>query len=242
MTDRSALKRTARQSMQGLKPSAYLVAAIYIATFTVLAALIYALSGMDRFSEYLMQALPVNPYMSPETLLAALPVIRPGAVVLMLLIQVVRFYIDIGFLSYCLKISRNEKADVKSLFDGFAFLVKVLWVELLRLFFTLLWSLLLIVPGVVAYYSYRQAFYILLDNPELGALDCIRLSKQMMDGYKTELFMLDLSFVGWFIVDYAVEVLATLRLFSIWLAPYVGVTRAGFYNMLKTEKAGRGPG
>ena len=242
MIDRLALKSSARQSMQGLKPSAYLVAAIYITIFTVLGALIYALSGMDRFSEYLMQALPVNPYMSPETLMAALPVIRPGAVVLILLILVVRFFIDIGFLSYCLKISRNEKAEIKSLFDGFAFLFKVLWLEVLRLFFTLLWSLLLIVPGIVAYYSYRQAFYILLDNPELGAMDCIRLSTQMMNGYKMELFVLDLSFIGWFIVDYAIELIATLRLFSIWLAPYLGVTRAGFYNMLKTERAGNGPG
>ncbi len=104
-----------------------------------------------------------------------------------------------------------------------------------------LWSLLLVVAGIVAYYSYRQAFFILLDNPELGALDCIRQSKRMMDGHKTDLFMLDLSFIGWFIVDYAVEMLATLPLFSIWLAPYVRVTRAAFYDMLKTKKTASGP-
>lgn len=242
MIDRPTLKRTARQNMRGLKPSAYLVAVIYIAIFTVLASLIYALSGMDRFFEYLLQALPVNPYMSPDTLMEALPVPRPEAVLLILLIVAVRFCIDIGFLSYCLKISRNEKGELKSLFDGFAFIFKVLWLEIVRLVLVFLWSLLLVVPGIVAYYSYRQAFYILLDNPELSALDCIRLSKSMMDGYKTELFILDLSFVGWFIVDYAVELLATLPLFSIWLAPYVGVTRAGFYNRLKAERAGNRPG
>ncbi len=179
--------------------------------------------------------------MSSETLLTALPVPRPEAVLLILLILAVRFCIDIGFLSYCLKISRSIKAEVKSLFDGFAFIFKVLWLEILRLALVFLWSLLLVVPGIVAHYSYRQAFFILLDNPELGALDCIRLSKRMMDGHKTELFILDLSFIGWFIVDYAVEMLATLPLFSVWLAPYVGVTRAAYYDLLKTKKAGGSP-
>jgi uncharacterized membrane protein len=100
-----------------------------------------------------------------------------------------------------------------------------------------LWSLLLGGPGVAAYYSYRQAFFILLDNPELGAVACLRRSRHLMNGYRTELFILDLSFVGWRLIDFIVEIMATLRLFSIWLSPYVGVTRAGFYDALRIRDA-----
>ncbi len=242
MIDKTALKRAARQSIRGKKPSAFIVAAVYIAVLSVLTVLIYALSGFDRFAEYLMQIMPVNPYLSLDTLLSAVPVIRPEAVILILLIVVVRFSIDVGFMSYCLKISRDEKAELKSLFDSFAFFFKVIWLEIIQIVLILLWSLLFVIPGIIAYYSYRQAFYILLDNPQMSALDCIRASKRMMGGYKMELFTLDLSFIGWFFVDYAVEVMATLRLFSIWLSPYIGVTRAGFYNLLKSEEtAGNGP-
>ena len=234
MIDRKALKLTARQSMQGKKPSVYVVAAIYIAILTILSALVYALTGMDQYFEYLMQIMPVNPYVSLDNLFSAVPVIRPAAAVLIVVIAAVRYAIDVGFMSYCLKISRDDKGDIKSLFDSFAFFFKVLWLRILSAVLVLLWSLLLIVPGVIAYYSYRQAFYILLDNPELGAMECIRQSRRMMDGYKTQLFILDLSFLGWFFVDYAIEALATLRLFSIWLSPYAGITRAGFYNLLKS--------
>ena len=233
MLDRAALKLTARQSMQGKKPSTYLVAAIYIAILIILSTLIYALSGYDQFSEYLMQSMSV-PYLSMDTLTAAIPAIRPAAVVLIVLILGARFYVDVGFMSYCLKISRDDKAEYKSLFDAFSFTFKVFQLELLRLFLVLMWSILLIVPGIVAYYSYRQAFYILLDNPEMSAMDCIRQSKSMMTGHKTELFTLDLSFIGWSFIDLAISVYATLPLFSIWLSPYIGVTRASFYNLVKS--------
>ena len=242
MIDRTALKKTARLSLPGKKPSTYLVAALYIAILSILSILTYALSGYDRFYEYIMQAIPVNPNLSAEELLSAFPAIRPEAGLLMFLILALRFLIGIGFLSYCLKISRDENADIKSLFDAFSFFLKVIWLEILRLIFTLLWSVLLIVPGIVAYYSYRQAFYILLDQPELRALDCLRQSKRLMNGHKTELFMLDVSFIGWFIVDFVIEALAILPLFSIWLSPYVGVTRAHYYNHLKAgTQADGGP-
>ena len=240
MIDRKALKLTARQSMQGKKPSVYLVSAIYIIILSILSVLVYALSGLDQYYEYLMQVIPVDPYLSMDSLLSAVPAIRPTAVILILAIVAIRYVIDVGFLSYCLKISRDIKGDVKSLFDSFAFFLKVLWLLILRAILVLLWSVLLVVPGVIAYYSYRQAFFILLDNPELSAVECLTKSKHMMDGYKSQLFMLDLSFLGWFFVDYAIEALATLRLFSIWLSPYVGVTRAGFYNLLKSENTAEG--
>jgi hypothetical protein len=80
-----------------------------------------------------MNALPVDPYLSPKSFIESIPAIPAAAVVLILAIFVVRFSVDIGFISFCMKTSRNEKADIKSLFDSFQFLFKVIWLGLLRL-------------------------------------------------------------------------------------------------------------
>jgi uncharacterized membrane protein len=66
--------------------------------------------------------------------------------------------------------------------------------------FTFLWTLLFIIPGIIAFYRYRLAFYILIDNPDIGPLEAINISKALMDGNKGKLFCLDLSFIGWGIV------------------------------------------
>lgn len=67
----------------------------------------------------------------------------------------------------------------------------------LRDVFIFLWSLLFLIPGVIKHYSYRMVPYILADDPEIGAMDAITLSRQMMDGHKWNTFVLDLSFLGW---------------------------------------------
>lgn len=242
MIDRQALKIDAKQNLAGKKPSVFLVAIIYIAVVGILSTLIYALSGYDRFIQYAEHVFPLNPYPTYEELTAFFPPIPPMAGVLLLVILLTRHVLDVGFMGYCLKISRNETTDIKSLFDGFSLISKIIVLEILQWFFIFLWSLLLVVPGFIAYYSYRQAFYILLDNPQLSPLACIRLSKQMMDGYKLELLFLDFSFIGWLVLDIGVKIYTALPLVSIWLAPYTGVTRAGFYNRLVPETAANDAG
>lgn len=78
--------------------------------------------------------------------------------------------------------------------------------------FIFLWSLLLIIPGIIAAYRYRMALYLLLDNPNMSVYQCIRESKRMMVGHKAELFVLDLSFLGWYI-------LSAVPFVSIWVTP-----------------------
>ncbi|SHI16907.1 Protein of unknown function [Sporobacter termitidis DSM 10068] len=237
MIDREALKISARQSMSGKKPSVFLVAALYIAIFTILIGLVSALAGYDKFLAGLQRILLVTPLPTYGELLAVLPSLPLAAGILILAILAVKLVLDVGYMGYCLKISRNEEAESGTIFDGFGLFLKIIWLEILQLVFISLWSLLFLLPGIAAYYRYRLAFYILLDNREAGPLECIRASKRMMDGYKTELFFLDLSFLGWYFVDVAVRAMVVLRLFSVWLFPYMGVTRAGFYNLLIAESA-----
>lgn len=102
---------------------------------------------------------------------------------------------------------------------------------LLTSIFTGLWSLLFIIPGIVKSYSYAMTFYILEDmhkaGKEVGVTEAITKSRQMMKGHKFQLFVLDLSFIGW-------GILATLALGIgwLWLVPYIQTTKAEFYRKL----------
>ena len=94
--------------------------------------------------------------------------------------------------------------------------------------FIFLWSLLLVIPGIIAAYRYSMAMYLFFDDPEKGALECIRESKAMTYGYKGKLFVLDLSFIGWLI-------LSIIPLVSIYTTPYMSTTKANYYRALRGE-------
>lgn len=96
--------------------------------------------------------------------------------------------------------------------------------------FTALWSLLFVIPGIIKAYAYSMAMYILAENPEIGALEAISRSKAMMNGHKMELFVLHLSFVGWYLLC-----AVTFGIASIWVIPYVSATTANFYNSIKNN-------
>lgn len=132
-----------------------------------------------------------------------------------------------GTAKFYLGLSRSRKADLSDLFGGFKLFGKVLGLYLLTSLYTFLWSLLFIVPGVVASYRYRMAPYLLVDNPDIGIGEAIRQSKEMMRGHKGELFVLDLSFIGWIILASL-----TFGIGVLWLDPYMETTYANYYDAL----------
>lgn len=105
--------------------------------------------------------------------------------------------LQIGFILYCMEIRRGNRAGYLTLFDGFSFAGRVIGLALLQALFIFLWSLLFAIPGIVAAYRYRFAYLNLCENPELGCMDALNLSKQQTRGYKGQLFALDLSYLGW---------------------------------------------
>lgn len=145
-----------------------------------------------------------------------------------ILLRLVSAVLTTGYQWYSLRVSRSLKAAFSNLFDPMNILFKVVGLTIAIAVLTFLWSLLLIIPGIVAGYSYRQAYYILYDNPEYGILQCIRESKRMMRGYKLDLFVLDLSFLGWYLIC-----AMTLGILFIWKMPYFEVTYAAYYNALR---------
>ncbi len=107
-----------------------------------------------------------------------------------------------GLSKYFLQLNRGREASISNLFDGFKpMFVPALLTMLLTGIYVFLWSLLLIVPGIIAALRYSQAYYILNDQPELTASEAIRTSAQMMSGHKWKLFLLYLSFIGWFLLS-----------------------------------------
>lgn len=103
------------------------------------------------------------------------------------------------------------------------------WGYLLMYILIILWSFLLIIPGIIKAFSYAMTPYILEDRPELSASDAIHLSRTMMRGHKFDLFYLYLSFIGW-----ALLCLVTCGIGFLWLTPYMQTTTAAFYQEVKT--------
>lgn len=138
--------------------------------------------------------------------------------------------IGYGYRLTMLRLSRGEEVTFEMLFEGFSSkqsftLVLTYLIVLIRI---LLWSLLLIVPGIIAAYSYSQVFFILADHPEYSASEAIEESKRIMMGNKWRYFFLTFSFIGW-------AFLAVLTLFIgyFFLTPYMNVSFAKFYDSIK---------
>lgn len=105
--------------------------------------------------------------------------------------------LQVGFILYCMDIRQGVRAGYLTLFDGFSFAGRVIGLAILRVLFVFLWSLLFVIPGIVAAYRYRFAYLNLCENPELGCMDALELSKKQTMGYKVQLLTLDLSYLGW---------------------------------------------
>ena len=105
---------------------------------------------------------------------------------------------------------------------------------LLMTVYTFLWTLCLIIPGIIKSFSYAMTPYILNERPELTADEAIELSMKMMEGHKMDLFIFHLSFIGWYLLA-----MLTCFIGYLWLIPYVYTAQAAFYEDVKAEYEGR---
>lgn len=136
-----------------------------------------------------------------------------------------------GILVLFLDFARGEKIENSKLFDGYTNgFQRIFTTGLLQFIYTVLWSFLFVIPGIIKSYSYSMTYYILKDNPELKNNAAIEKSMQMMDGRKLDLFLLHLSFIGW-----AILCLLTAGIGFIFLIPYMYTAQAHFYEDLKKE-------
>ena len=139
--------------------------------------------------------------------------------------------IHVGFRGWFLRYSRGENPDFGELFSRFNHFKSTMLGMLLRDVYIFLWTLLLIIPGIIKSYSYAMVPYILYENPSLSAKQAIAVSETMMDGWKWELFKFELSFIGWYIVN-----LFTCGLLGIFFVdPYCYTAQAMLYDNIKYD-------
>lgn len=138
-----------------------------------------------------------------------------------------------GLMACFLDVARKTHLSYKRLFTAFRnveFFFKFVITEILQTIFLICWYLLLIIPGIIKYYSYAMTEFILMDHPEYGPLQAITESRKMMYGHRMQLFILGLSFIGWFLLC-----IITLGIASLWVVPYYSTARAKFYLDIKKE-------
>ena len=139
--------------------------------------------------------------------------------------------VAIGMLYACWDLfTKGTLPEAGALFAPFKQYARTVGAVLLVFVYTLLWTLLLVIPGIIKAYSYSMTFYILRENPEMTAGDAITASQKMMDGHNMDLFLLSLSFIGW-----AILASITFGIGYLWLIPYIYTAYAAFYETLKKE-------
>lgn len=128
-----------------------------------------------------------------------------------------------------LNLARGFGPDVSILFSGFQRFVDALVLTLLISVFTVLWSLLFVVPGIIKAISYSQAYYILAEHPEMSGKEALDESIAMMDGHKMDYFVLMLSFIPWILLC-----IPTCGLAILYVEPYMQATLVNFYEEIKS--------
>ena len=232
------LKRQSRQKISENAPTLLIISTLYVIIVTVMGELRFRLPGTIDAWAQLPERLAAGEFLSIAMLLSSL---RTGGLVLAIVIALITPVLTTGFMNYCLKINRNQDTDYTDIFEGFTLFSKIVAISIITTIIIILWSLLFIIPGIVAAYKYRQAYYILLDAPEKDVMQCIRESGLIMYGNKMELFLLDISFLGWILLNSFVALISftilpvALPLISLYLTPYQGLARAAFYE--KTVEA-----
>lgn len=141
----------------------------------------------------------------------------------------------LGLYLFVLTISRGGEPRLEQLFDGFKNFSNSMVAYLLVMLYVFLWTLLLIIPGIIAALSYSQTMFIIADEPNLRPSEALDKSKAMMDGFKTKLFGMHLRFFGWSILC-----LFTFGIGFLFLFPYMYVSLAKFYDDVRAEYEGGG--
>ena len=225
--DRTALKMEAKGIVKSARVSACLFTLLFLAISWLLSGISeYVSLDADR-AYYLSVASGVD--------LSFLALHRTFSPVLVTFISIMvgllNVLLNAGYARYHLGIRRGEEMPYETLFDGFSFAGKLILLSIVQYLFIFLWSLLFVIPGIIAAYRYRFAVYNLCEDPEMGVMDAINMSKAQTNGFKWQLFVLDLSFLGWQILCGL-----TLGILYIWIQPYIFQTDIGYFQQIKSVK------
>lgn len=148
-----------------------------------------------------------------------------------LVISFFELTLSVGLYSYLLKLIREKTPDNSEIFKYVGKVLPIICIGFLTSVFILLGFVLLIVPGIILAIAYTMVFLIYVDNDELQPLEYLTKSREMMNGYKLDYFVFNLSFIGWIILS-----CLTLGILFIYTIPYMSIAQLIYYEDLKNIK------
>lgn len=142
------------------------------------------------------------------------------------------YFVQVGLTYFMVQFINDKEHNFKDLFKFASDYVRIFVVNLLQDIFVFLWALLLIVPGIMKAFAYSLVSFILADEKykDLGYMDVLKKSEEMMNGHKMDLFVFELSYIGWHLLA-----CLTLGILYIWLLPYYTTAKYKFLNDIKTS-------
>lgn len=139
--------------------------------------------------------------------------------------------ISVGLSKFLLDVAtKREEPRFETLFSQFNIYLKTLGLNILITLAVCIGTILFIVPGVIVGLMFSQSYYILCEDPSKSITQCIKESVDMMNGHKWDLFYLELTFIGWWLLT-----AITIGIAGLWVSPYVKVTETNFYLSIKNN-------
>ena len=233
--DRTAAKLQAKQLIRESQPSMLTAALLYTLLTALIGWLSLRLTGVDTntMNEMLQLASEGNSEAVMEMMTKATP--SAGASLIDSLLRLAMAVVGVGFSLFVMNSVRRSQPAIGNLLDGFGMFPRVLFLIILQIVFIFLWSLLLVIPGIIAAYRYSFAVYVMIDHPEMSAMDCLRESKRLTTGYKRQLFLLDLSFIFWFLLT-MIPVVGYIA--QVYVTPYMESARVLYYEQIRALQGG----
>lgn len=143
---------------------------------------------------------------------------------------VIGSFVSLGLIQYNLDLIDGKDVEFGQIFSKASMFGKAFWLRLRMDIFTFLWTLLLIIPGIIKSYAYSMSGFILAENSEMTAKEAMKVSEKMMAGNKWRLFCLQFSFIGWQLLC-----ILSLGIGFLWLTPYMNAATAAFYDEISRE-------
>ena len=158
--------------------------------------------------------------------------INPESAIIAILVQIISLIIAgpiaIGQCKLFINLSNNENPKFSDVWFGFGNILKALGVTLLIGIAVSIGTIFFIIPGIIISFMYSQVYYIMAEHPEMSVIDSLKESSKIMKGHKMELFILELSFIGWIILTGI-----TFGIAGLYVLPYYSATLSNFYLTIK---------
>ncbi len=223
MLDRIQIKKEARGIARSARSSAYVMTLIYLVLTEILNVVnLYVGNDVAEYVHNLM------PWVSVPSFLVA-PDFSPVVVIFTsVMVFLLTTVLNGGLMIYHLGVRQGYEMGYGTLFDGFSIVGKLILGSICVGALVTLGTVLLVIPGIIMGYMYRFTIYNICENPELGVINAMRMSRMQTAGHKADLFILDLSFYGWYLLGGL-----TMGILMIWISPYVEQANIGYFEELK---------